>query len=207
MENLPEPTPADIAIQVWLYNREILERKHAQQYLTRPRSFESFQSRRNRAPWGIRRPPHFTALQNDLDDWFEQKKRGRGCRVFVFPKKPETWFLIRHGEPFRREGSLVNGQSSSVFYRPEKFDVVIYNDTLSELRINARSKGEKHLYRTLFGLHFFGDKDYFPREGKYTLEPLRRDGPASLVCRDIPGLEWVKLTEVHYRWGGHHQET
>ena len=29
---------------------------------------------------------------------------------------------MRHGDPFRREGSFDAGQISSVFYRPEKHD-------------------------------------------------------------------------------------
>lgn len=207
LTNDPDPTPADIAIQVWLHNREILERKHAEQYLTRPRSFEYFQSRSSATP--SFEPPDadtLEALQNDLDDWFDLKKRGRGSKVFVFPKANEVWFLVRHGEPFRREGSLVDGEPSSVFYRPEKYDVAVYNETIGELRINARSKGEKHLYRTRLGLHLFGDEEYFPDSGKYTLEPLRRDGFAAVVCQDIEGMEWVKLTELHHFWGGLEQE-
>ncbi len=45
-----------------------------------------------------------TALERDLDDWYEQKKRGRRSRVFVFPKEDAIWFMVRHGDPLRREG-------------------------------------------------------------------------------------------------------
>ncbi len=57
--------------------------------------------------------------------------------LFMFPEADETWFLVRHGQPFRREGSIVDGESESVFYRPEKFDVLVYSSAASELRINA----------------------------------------------------------------------
>ena len=80
--------------------------------------------------------------------------------------------------------------------------MVVYNQVLGELRVNAASKGEKELYKTEFGRHLFGSEDHFPGSAKYTLEPLRRDGHASLVCSDIDGMEWARLTEIRYYWGG-----
>ena len=35
-----DPTAADVAVQVYLRDKALLERKHAERYLTRPRSFE-----------------------------------------------------------------------------------------------------------------------------------------------------------------------
>ena len=117
------------------------------------------------------------------------------------------WFLVRHGQPFKREGSLKKeGQSSSVYYRPEKHDVLVYNPLIGELRINAETKGVRDLYRVKFGLHLFRDEHYFPGMAKYTLEPLRDEGAASLICSDIDGMEWVKLTEIRYLWGGSQNE-
>ncbi|MEK6675071.1 MAG: hypothetical protein AABZ47_05375 [Planctomycetota bacterium] len=199
----PPSTPADLAVQLYILRRDLVERKHAELYLLRSRSFEHFQST-------AKRPPKFKAptdkvlkaLEQDLDDWFESKHRGRGSRVFCFPRDEGVWFHVRHGEPYRREGSIENGESSSVFYRPAKHDNVVYDPTIGEIQINARSKGEKELYRTKFGLHLFRNEDFFPGKSKYTLEPLRRDNIASLVCTDIDGMEWVKLREIQYYFGG-----
>lgn len=207
LDGSPDATPADVAVRVWLRDRDLLERKHAEQYLTRPRSFEYYQT--GVSPIPAFRPPareRLAVLERDLDDWFEAKKRGRGCRVFVFPKADGVWFLVRHGEPYKREGSLEGGQSSHVFYRPEKHDVLVYDPAIGELRINARTKGEKQLYREKLGLHLFGDEEFFPNEGKYTLEPLRGDGAESLVCLDVEGIDWVKLKEIRFYWGGSEHE-
>jgi hypothetical protein len=193
-----EMTPSDVAVQVWLQDRSLLERKHAEQFLCRPRSFESFQSHECPGRQLQVSPESLAALEADLDDWFEAKKRGRNSRVFAYPRGNAVWFLVRHGQPFKREGSLKGGESTSVYYRPEKHDVVIYNQVLGELRVNAASKGEKELYQAKFGLHLFGSEDHFPGSAKYTLDPLRRDGEASLVCSDLEGMEWVRLTEVRY---------
>ncbi len=109
---------------------------------------------------------------------------------------------MRHGAPFAREGIIKEGESSSLFYRPEKFDVIVYNSATGEIRMNAKSKGEQELYRTMFGLHFFVDKEFFEAKSKFTLEPLREVGEDSLLCEDIEGIDWVKLKEIQIAWEG-----
>ena len=207
LEGKPDPTAVDVAVQVFLKDRQLLERKHAEQYLTRPRVFEYFQTEARPIPT-FKEPSWVTllALEFDLDNWFEKKKRGRGSRVFVYPKGDSIWFLVRHGEPFRREGSLDGDQTSSVFYRPEKHDVLVYESAVGELRMNACNKGEKETYRVEFGRHVFGNEDFFPGTGKYTLEPLRRDGAVSVVCTDVDGMDWVRLKEVQFLRGGTERE-
>ena len=44
LDGNPDPTAADVAVQVYLKDKELLERKHAEQYLMKPRSFEYFQT-------------------------------------------------------------------------------------------------------------------------------------------------------------------
>jgi len=204
----PDPTAADVAVQVYLQDKDLLERKHAEQYLLKPRSFEYFQTDTHPIP-KFKQPTAkaLVALEKDLDDWFEKKKRGRGSKVFVYPKKDSVWFLVRHGDPLRREGSLDGGQASSVFYRPEKYDVLVYEPTIGEIRMHACGKGEKDLFRRQFGRHVFSKEDFFPETGKYTLEPLRTDGDASVVCTDVDGMEWVRLKEIQFFWGGAEKET
>jgi hypothetical protein len=198
-----EDSPADIAVQVWLLDRPLLESKHAEQFLVRPRSFECYQTGRAKVPpFSLPTPDVCGDLKRDLDDWFEGKKRGRGARVFVYPREDGVWFLVRHGEPFKREESLDGTEPTSVCYRPLKYDVIVYQPALGELRINARSKGEKRLYRTRFGKHLFDDEDFFPGDSKYTLEPLLTRGEAALTCVEVPGMEWVRLREAHFLLGG-----
>ena len=68
--------------------------------------------------------------------------------------------------------------------------------------MHACNKGEKELYRKEFGRHVFGNEDFFPGTSKYTLEPLRRDGPASVICTDVDGMEWARLKEIQFLWRG-----
>ncbi len=196
-------SPADIAVQVWLLHPEILERQHAKRFLWRPKSFEYFQST-------TKNPPKFTMpsasvqkqLECELDDWFESKKRGRNSRVIIFPEENGVSFLIRHGEPFKRDESQEGADVSSVCYRPIKYDVVVYDHQLGELRINTNLVGKKKLYCQKLGKHLFGGEDVFPGKEKYTLEPLRELGEDALACGDIEGIEWITLTEIEVHWGG-----
>ncbi len=198
-----EQTPIDVAIQVWLLDSDILQEKHAEQHLVRPRSFEYFQTTRSRIPdFEIPSIAARKALEAALDAWFVEHKRGTGARVFIYPREDGIWFLVRHGDPFRREGSMDGGEPTSVAYRPLKFDVLVYDPRIGEIRMNAGTVGEKTLYREQFGARFFGDAAFFPGTGKYTLKPLQEDGEASLVCSDVDGVDWVRLKEVHFYWGG-----
>lgn len=112
------------------------------------------------------------------------------------------WFLVRHGEPLKREESIDGLETSSIYYRPLKYDVVLYSPAIGELRINARTSGEKQLYRSKFGEHLFGDENAFPGTNKYTLDPLRELGEDALAPGAIDGIEWIKLQEVQFYYGG-----
>ena len=207
LEDGDEQTPADIAVQVWLLDPDILERKHAEQFLLKRKSFEYFQTEHDPPP----EFPGFPAatrrkMEREMNDWFESKKRGRGVRVFAYLEENEIRFLVRHGEPFKREETMTGADVGSVCYRPLKYDVVVYDRQLGELRINARLVGEKRFYREQFGKHIFGDVNCFPGTAKYTLEPLREYGLASLNCFEVDEIESIVLTEAHFFWGGPYGE-
>lgn len=198
---------ADLAIQVWMQDRDLVERLHAEQFLFRPRSFEYFKTDNGSVP-NFEEPPTETirALEADLDEWFAKKRRGKHSKVYVFPKEDYTWFLVRHGKPYARESVIEAGESASQYFRPEKFDVIVYNPALGEIRMNAETKGEKELYRTKFGQHFFGGSDFFNGKSKFTLDPLREVGEDSLLCDDIDGMDWVRLKEYQIFRGGSQKE-
>jgi len=204
----PEQTPADVAVQVWNLDPELVQEKHAEQFLSSQRTFEHFQSTRPVPPRSAAPSAQsLRAMEHDLDAWFDQHRRGRGARVFPVVRQGGPWVLVRPGAPYRREGSLRDGEPSIVHYRPLKFDIVGYDPQVDELRINTTTKGEKTLYRETFGEHLFNDRDRFPETStKYALAPLRSHGREALVCVDISGMEWVKLKEVHFLWGGAHGE-
>jgi hypothetical protein len=74
--------------------------------------------------------------------------------------------------------------------------VVVYSPEHDELRINARTKGERELYRAQFGKFLRGSEDYFSQSKLLTLEPLRTDRRDALDTSGVEGITGVVLREV-----------
>lgn len=192
----PLATAADIVVQVWLKDPDLVAKRHAASLINKPKSFEYHISRDPRPrTFTMPTPGTIQTMETVMDDGFEQNRRGRNCRIIIADHGDRISFLVRHGKPMQREGSIKNGESGSIWYRPEVFDVVVYDRLRDEMGVRASgTKGEKRLYREVIGMHLFGDRNYFPGRQKFTLEPLATDGAAALVCSDIDGLDQVTLT-------------
>ena len=199
-----DPSPEDLALRAWLADRNILERVHADQHRVRPKKFQSYFARRD-SYFDFDHPSDIvlSKLEDDLDEWFDFKKKGRGTKVFPFFKSDGAWFLVRHGQRIKREGTLeADGESGSIFYRPEKFDVLIYYPDKGELAIHADTKGEREAYCRCLGTHLFGDADFFRFDdavAKYTLQPLIELGRDALACSDVEGIKHIRLYELHIK--------
>lgn len=198
----PDATAPDLATQVYLHDPQILERKEREQLFQRRKTFESYRAANpDEVVQAEELPEDLTPLEQDLDRYFESKKRGIGCRIIRKDSNGEVRFLVQHGQACKREPSRKGAQSTCTFFRPEKTDVVIYDVAHNELRINAHNLPDLRQYRAFFGRHVFGDEEKFVYAEKYTLEPLK-EGPNSLQCRGVPGIESVSLCEIEYGWGG-----
>ena len=122
----PGPTPGDVAVQVWLKDRELLERKHAEQFLRNPRTFESFGTAVSPVP-KYRDPMKLTdAMKKDLDDdetFTEAQNR-----------------LALHARPRRDIGQLL-----APAYRP--FTGMIFCEECGSVCYQRTSKNHKGEYR------------------------------------------------------------
>jgi hypothetical protein len=204
--DLPEnPTTAETALTLWLHDPKLLKGLHTEHFATRDRNFIFFRARPGALPrFKIPTAKEKQALCKDLDAWFVKKKRGEGCRVHFYESDSTdfVWILVQHGDVFQREGAYEDGEPSSVFFRPEKYDVLIYNKKSGELGVFAGTRGEEKEYRARFGEHLFGESDFFRKAPKYTLEPLQTDGEASLACAEVDHgqIEKITLREVKIAW-------
>lgn len=204
-----EPTPADVAVQVRLRAPALLEQKHAEQVLLdRKRSFVYFQPKDGvDITFRMPRAKKIRAFEEELGVRLDAMKRGRTCKLFIFRRDDVVSLLVRRGDPYKREGAIEKTKTTSVYYRPEKYDVLRYDETLGELSINA--EGNKKLvehYRTLVGELLFDDAKRFPGTAKFTLAPLQEDGAACLICTDVEGIDSVVLKEVQIFRGGSYGE-
>ena len=198
-----DSTPVDIAVQAWMMDFRLVERAYARLFVHKPKTFLHFYADAS-SSGRFSEPADETlrAMEGDFDDWFEEHKRGRSSRVLVFPRDEDFCFLIRRGEPNTRVPCIHDGESSSLTFRPEKHDVVVYKPGTGELRINSTTKGIRDLYRRAIGKYVFGNPEHFPDCGRYTLKPLRTDGARSLVHTGIQGIVDIKLTEIQFDMGG-----
>ncbi len=198
-----DATAADLATQVYLHDPQILERKEREHLFEKRKNFESYRASNPDDVLATEDlPADLAPLEQALDEYFQSKKRGAGCRMIRKDSDGEVRFLVQHGQVCKREPSRKGARSTCTFFRPEKTDVVIYDVRHNEMRINASNAPDFRKYRALFGRHLFGNDDKFVFAEKYTLEPLKRDGAAALSCRDVPGIESVRLREVEYLWDG-----
>ena len=193
-----ECTPLDVAMRLWITDRYALERKHSKKHMARTRTFEHYQAD---APMAFAEPSAeaVAAMESSMDEWFIEHKRGGNSRLFIYPGSDGVWFLVRHGDSYKRESAVEGDRSRGVLFRPEAFDVVCYLPSLGELRVHTEKnrKGEKDLYRREFGKLVAGNSSHFPGFEKYTFIPLVHDGEKSLICSDVDGIDHISLCELH----------
>ena len=133
-----DPTPSDVAIEVWLARPDLVKWTHARGYALRQKKFVYFRNRLpTRCPFPEYDRSHIASLEEHLAAWFETHKRGRYCRVSIFDHGSNAWILIRHGLPFKREGSVAEGQSSMEYYRPEKYYVLVYDPDAATIGVHG----------------------------------------------------------------------
>ncbi len=194
-------TQMELALRVWMADSEALLAAHAERAMLKVRSFQYFSSVEDDEP-PAPTDQTLASLERSLDIWFEAKGRGRGTRVHAYPRGSEIWFLVRRGGLFRREVAIEDDQRRTLGFRPETYDVVVFNQLTNELGINGETAAIRDLYRKQFGFHLFGRDNQFGGTGKYALEPLRELGEQALNVLDVHGIQWVRLTELRYLQAG-----
>jgi hypothetical protein len=196
-----DTTAADLAARIWIEVPQALVVKERETGCQTRRRFEVLRARNPEDRTRREQIPlEFSALETALEEWFVAKKRGICCRVARVDLPDEIRFFVQHGQPCKRKDTRQGAESTCAFFRPERTDLVIYDLERNELRISTSTLGELKLYREKFGQYVFDDPERFVYASKYTLAPLQTAGAASLRCRDIGGLEWIRLTGIEYAW-------
>jgi hypothetical protein len=200
LETGPEPAPADVALVAWNHHRQLLEEVHTNHEISRPRAFQYFSTHADPVPeFAGPTADQLRELHERLNSFYQACRRGPGTRVFSCRRDQQWCFLVRHGAPCRREGALEPcGRPTTVFYRPQKHDVLSYDSARGEMAVHCCGLRERRVLLRAFGKCLFGDTDFFPGTAKYTLAPLVRHGRACLACTDVPAMEQVTLKQVEF---------
>lgn len=199
-----EDTSADLALRLWLSNPSLVERLHSEALVYSCQRFDYFRPETG-SPGAFAQPPQtlLDQMASRLDDWFDRKKRGRGCRIYCYENSGIFRFLVLHGEPFARVPVFSEDDGSAIHFRPAKYDVLTYNPATGEIGVNTQLKGLRQEYLNVFGEYLFGDEEHFPDSLKYTLEPIARNGAASVETGTFcEYFDSIRLVELHVALGG-----
>lgn len=200
----PQSSPADVALYCWLNHQSLFHTQYAKTLVQNYKSFSYFLGATGEA----RKFPAYTddtikALQADLDTWFAANNRLKDCRVYLFPQGHRVSIVIKYGMPLKREMEMKNGDSESIFYNPQKHDLLIYNCDRDEISIKTdNKKGQQATYLECIGKHLFSDEHYFSEKKLFSLEKLREINSATYDFATVTGVDDVKLVELQYEWGG-----
>ena len=200
---LADSTHAEIALQAYQADPALFARKLNEMKLARLATFEFFTSKLQldrRKTFKAPDAAMLARMTTDMDAWFREHNRGMHiAHIEVIEIEGEFWFVIRHGDTYvRMPAAGPNRQVEVMHFRPTKDDVVVFAPERDEVRLHAGTKGEKDLYRKVFGTRLFGDDRHFSERKTYTLDPLRDEGLDAL--EPIPGIDRVVAREVAWAW-------
>ena len=195
-----QTTREEVAVRVWLAAPALVAKKCNELKLRRLSAFAFFEKEPNSFTWqagSVGSRGRMGDLVGRLDDWFAANDRGQETAVVEqYDLFGEEWYLIRHGDTYAREAKVERRTLEVLHFRPAKDDVVVYSARRDELRINAKTKRERDLYRMAFGHYLHGDDYYFCEAATYSLEPLRSLGEAALEGDDHGGVSRAVLTRL-----------
>ena len=190
----PEDTAADIALKILLYSPDVAWRAFDKRAVHVKRSLASFLASVDK-PFREPNKMRLKKLEAEMSPWFESKNRSNACRVHAMQEDGSWAFIIRHGDPVSRVGTITDqGESSSVLFRPERLDVAFFSLQTCEWLISG-SRTLKEMYQERFGEVLHGSHRALSPSNRYTLEPLRR-GPDVLAESGIEGVRTAVLKEV-----------
>ena len=191
----PQDSPGDIALKILMHSPEIAWRAFDKRAVRVKRTLASYladESKTFREPTRER----IKKLEAELAPWFESTNRSGTCRIHALREDGTFAFVIRHGDPVSRVGTITEkGESSSVLFRPERLDVAFYNPQSREWLISGGSRLLKEKYQEKLGLVLHGSAQALTPSDRYTLEPLR-NGPDLLIESGVEAVRTATLKEV-----------
>ena len=191
-------TNADFAIAIYLNEPALLNEVHATDLFSSTKSFQYFMAEVDLEDYEFKMPSEgmLADLEKALDLGFTEKRRGGSSEVAIKQLGSCVVITVRHGEQFSRQAAIHEGKSTSVFYRPETHDLLIYETASGALRMTPKQKWLQELYLEQIGKYIFGSPDFFGRSSRFDFSPLRELGKDSLACAEFAEIEHVVLREV-----------
>ena len=193
-------THHDFALLAWLQYPDLLEQVHARVVLHQKRAFHYYPVFPDEIPeHRLPTSEDLQGVETTLDLLFSANDQGRKTKILMYPEteRGEIWFLVRHGgTPARVAGYDLENREISLLFRPEEYDVLIYDTRHGLLRINAKKYHDG--YRQYFGQLLFADILMFREKQVFTLDPLPTVDVRLLRGAETEGIACIRLVEVKY---------
>ncbi len=190
-------SPADLAVEAWLNDPQLLSRAYASQLSTRSRSLQLFLANDDARivddPAGdvVR-----ARIKQELAARLTRLDRG-DVEPFAFPFDGGVRFVVQRGGVFERYGVWNRGESpTTIGYQPLEYDVVVFDSVRRELAVKRDPPAEQTALREAFSIGLTSDVNAFSMSAVLNLGPIRTAGEGCLWCRDVPGIRHIRLTAV-----------
>ena len=186
---------ADKVLQAWLQNADLIKKLHIDIGLDASKSFVHFKPIRQPVPPMKSIKDAKAGFEKDQADVFRAHGRGGFCEIEQHFRNKEYVFVIRHGNPYRRDTEYKNNTTEPLYYWPGVQDLMVYNPSTFTLRMNAQISWHKRSYARNFGQYFFDDPDLFAERNVFTLMPIIERG-RQILNGTLYGIEEIAMVEL-----------
>lgn len=187
---------ADLALLVYLHAPEVLNDIDIEFNATKKKSFAMRATRRNMSDLVITHQ-HIVAFEEELNKIFVTRHRGNTAKVYTPSKEgDEYYFIIRHGDSFKRQGTVSQGKESrTLAFQPESFNLLVLNTKTGELRIcvPAQPKWMEEGYALTLGKALFNDFAAFDEKRCNNLERIKELGEKVLIYNGTADVRKISL--------------
>jgi hypothetical protein len=198
-------SPYDVALWTWLHHPDIAERAGYRLKMHNARSFFYFPSFLGEDTPALQYTPvNIEHFANSMGAFYAQASKGGVAKVLDVMEGNELWLLIRHGGYLERHGDVDehSGDVSTICFRDEEYDVLIYNTRHRELKIRRTSDATMERLKMEFGQIFFGSAHTFVGRESFPLDVFKRNDLSFFRTIKVPGITDVKFSEVRYMLHG-----
>ncbi|TWT74807.1 hypothetical protein [Allorhodopirellula solitaria] len=201
-------SPADIAVQVWLFDPMIVEREHIWFTWKPPRRMDCFRVGEKKHG-KLLEITHERCQQaaEDIGSWLSENNRTPFCNLAYRETDDGFEFSIQRGDPFTRKSTIERNSIGNVHFRPAGKDKVIFKLEDVMVMINTPIRRAIAVYQRVFGNLLYGDPEFFTDSNIISTRALEELGEGALSCRDVDGIDEVLFVEYLVDLGGDQDAT
>lgn len=199
--DLPETlewSPADLAVEAWLRDPQLLSCAYASQLSTRSRTLQLFLVQDDVTIVADPTSPDTCGrIKAELSSRLMRIDRAAEVEIFPFRFEGGIRYVVQRGGVYTRHGVWNRGTApSTIGYQPLEYDLVVFDAIRRELAVKRDPAAEQTALREAFSCGLASDAKAFSLPAVLDLAPIRAIGEGCLWCRDVPGMHHVRLTAI-----------